>query len=136
MKIALVLASLTFAGIANAQTTVLDPGNGKQYLAAWCGGQSLNEYAVGWNADSTARTMVTVSTRCNGSGRGAKVHVYSTCWIVDFARDGTIVNTQPCVDETATDEAVDVDGAILSNVTVPYISGSQRTGSRAAITIP
>ena len=139
MKTIAVLALLIIAGSANAGTTVLDPGNGRQYLSAWCGGQSINEYAVGWNADSTAKTLVSVSTRCALSGRGGMARTYYTCWYVDFNRDGTIaaqtyLGAYPC---SGTDEVfTDVDGALLYNVIVSYISGSMRTGSRAVITTP
>ena len=136
VKATILLASLLLSGIANAETTVvLNPGPGTQYLAAWCGGQSINEYAIGWLSDSTARTQVVVSARCSSGGRGAKVRTISTCWTVDFDRNGAITNrVQECADEVLPD--TDVDGALLYNVSVIYISGSTRSGVRAAITIP
>jgi uncharacterized repeat protein (TIGR01451 family) len=91
---ALLLAVLmaTFAAQADASTTVLDPGPGTDYLNVWCGGQTVNEIATGFDAAASAVTLVKVGTTCHGSGRGSPNQYYLACWTVTFGRDGNIVS--------------------------------------------
>ena len=140
MKTLLGLLALTVSS-AQAGTLILDPGPGTQYLANWCGGQSINEYAAGFNADSTAHAILEVSARCSSGGRGGSTRTYYACWSLDFDRLGAITNrvyvgNAPCLGKNFGAVFVAVDGAVLSNVSVLYISGSQRYGSRALLTTP
>jgi uncharacterized repeat protein (TIGR01451 family) len=82
----------TFAAMANAATTVLDPGPGTDYLGIWCGGQTENEIATGFDTAANAVTLVKVATTCHGSGRGSPNQYYLACWTVTFAQDGSIVS--------------------------------------------
>ena len=85
-----VLLLTVFAPMANAATTVLDPGPGTDYLGIWCGGQQVNEIATGFDSLGYATTLVKVTTTCHGSGRGSPNQYYLACWTVGFAPDGTI----------------------------------------------
>ncbi len=80
------------APMAHAATIVLDPGPGTDYLSIWCGGQSVNEIATGFDAAGNALTQVRVATTCNGSGRGSRSQHYLACWAVTFGEDGTLLS--------------------------------------------
>jgi hypothetical protein len=84
----LVLAqSFALAGVARADTIVLDPGPGTDYLIYSCGGQQINEVATDFDASGNATTLVTVTTTCPGSGHNSPSHHHLSCWTVSF--DGT-----------------------------------------------
>ncbi len=83
-----------FAAMANAGTTVLEPGPGTDYLGVWCGGQQVNEIATGFDAAANAVTLVKVTTTCHGSGRGSPNQYYLACWTVTFAQDGSIASKE------------------------------------------
>jgi uncharacterized repeat protein (TIGR01451 family) len=79
------------SALSTAGTFVLDPGPGTDYLGVWCGGQTVNEIATGFDAATgNAQTLVKVATTCHGSGRGSPNQYYLACWTVGFARDATI----------------------------------------------
>jgi len=84
--------ALTFASLASGAPIVLDPGPGTDYLGVWCGGQNVNEYAQGFDADDNAVATVEVTTSCHGSGRGSPNHYYIACWAVTFLPDGSILS--------------------------------------------
>lgn len=94
MKILIVmLATLaSYAGLA--ATNVLDPGDGRQYLQNWCGGQQVNEYAEGFNSTGNALAAVKVTTRCSTGGRGTKPRTYLSCWLVTFDDNGAILDQE------------------------------------------
>ncbi|MFN7951369.1 MAG: hypothetical protein U0610_06570 [bacterium] len=83
-----------FASLGRAETRVLDPGPGTDYLSVWCGGQTVNEIATGFDAAANAVTLVKVATTCHGSGRGSPNQYYLACWSVTFADDGIIESKQ------------------------------------------
>lgn len=88
---------LLMAGVsARADSTlVLDPGNGRDYLVYWCGGQGVNEYAEGFDVENAnVIAAVIVTARCNGSGRGARMQYHKACWQVTFDFAGNIVDKQ------------------------------------------
>jgi hypothetical protein len=89
------LLGLTLASHASAATIVLDPGPGTDYLGVWCGGQSVNEYAQGFDAANYAVTAVKVTTSSHGSGRGSPNHYYIACWAVTFFPNGAIQSRSP-----------------------------------------
>lgn len=82
------------ATIALAATTTLDPGDGRQYLANWCGGQSVTEVASGFNDAGNAIAAVKVTTRCSTGGRGTKPRTFLACWLVTFDDTGAILNQE------------------------------------------
>lgn len=88
---AAVLTAALAPAAASAATMVLDPGPGTDYLSIWCGGQKVNEIAAGFDAAGNGRTLVTVETTCNGSGRGSPSSHYLACWTVTFGEDGGIL---------------------------------------------
>jgi hypothetical protein len=89
-------AMLFCAVSARGSTTiVLDPGDGRQYLANWCGGQGVNEYAGGFDSANNAQTAVIVSARCSTGGRGSSPRTYVKCWVVAFDLSGVILSKQP-----------------------------------------
>jgi hypothetical protein len=138
MKTLPALSLLLVSTFAHADERLLDPGAGTQYLAQWCGGQNINEIATGFNADSSASTLVQVSAKCSTGGRGGGTKTYYACWRVDFDRLGQIVDRQhignvPCPETDPSATYTDVDGAVLSTTVVTYISGSQRQGYRAIL---
>jgi hypothetical protein len=90
---ALLAVCLWFATSVYAQGIVLDPGPGTKYLAQWCGGQFVNEYAEGFT-DAGPATTVRVWTSCHGSGRGSKNHYYVACWHVVFDWNGVQLSAQ------------------------------------------
>ncbi len=86
------LASFLLAGVASASTTtIFNPGDSRDYLTNWCGGQSLNEYAEGFTASSTVSTIVRVTTTCSIGGRGTKTRTYVACWRDTFTQGGTLL---------------------------------------------
>jgi hypothetical protein len=92
----LVAMLLTFAATAAlAATTVLDPGDGRQYLQYWCGGQQVNEYAQGFDEAGNSLAAVKVTTRCSTGGRGTKPRTYLACWLVTYDDSGAITNQEP-----------------------------------------
>lgn len=120
MKLA-IIAFLAFGSISHATTTtVLNPGDGKNYLGVWCGGQTVNEYALGFNDQGNADTLVKVTTRCAGSGRGAKSRTYVTCTKVTFQLDGTIVNKQAVNSGSYLQGSTPVECAIPYDVNAAY----------------
>ena len=89
------LAAVLFSSGALADALVLDPGDGRQYLANWCGGQRVDEIATGFTRDGLAMANVAVSTRCGtGTGRLRKARKYEACWTVTFAADGQRVSKE------------------------------------------
>lgn len=85
MKRMLLLGLILATTQAMAETSiVLNPGNGRDYLLYWCGGQSVQEYADGFDTAGNAVTTVIVSASCNGSGRASRNHYYKTCSRVTF----------------------------------------------------
>jgi hypothetical protein len=94
MKILVTMFLALTATAAFAATTVLDPGDGRQYLQNWCGGQLVNEYAQGFDEASNALTAVKVTTRCSTGGRGTKPRTYLACWLVTFDGQGAIINQE------------------------------------------
>lgn len=90
--IAILIALASYAVLA--ATTVLDPGDGRQYLQNWCGGQKVNEYAQGFNDTGNALAAVKVTTRCSTGGRGTKPRTFFSCWLVTFDDNGTILNQE------------------------------------------
>ena len=90
----MVAVAMLLATTAKAATTVLDPGPGTDYLGIWCGGQTENEIATGFDAAANAVTLVKVSTTCHGSGRGSPNQYYLACWTVTFAPDGGILSKE------------------------------------------
>ena len=137
MKVLLLALSLLSAP-ALADTFILDPGPGTLYLARWCGGQSIDEVATGFNAGGTANVVLRVSARCSTGGRGTHPKTYTAVWSVTFFRDGEIAYALPGgtwpADPLAT--FTDTDGALLSTTTVYYVSGSARYGYRAVLSTP
>lgn len=89
-----ILALATISAHADTQT-VLNPGNGRDYLIYWCGGQTINEYAAGYDESGNAKTVVVVQTRCNGSGRGSRNRYHKTCTEVMFDLSGAIISKGP-----------------------------------------
>ncbi|MGH8265034.1 MAG: hypothetical protein ACRETU_13900 [Steroidobacterales bacterium] len=89
-----ILVAVTSSYAALAATTVLDPGDGRQYLQNWCGGQTVNEYAQGFNDTGNALAAVKVTTRCSTGGRGTKPRTYLACWMVTFDDNGAILNQE------------------------------------------
>jgi hypothetical protein len=86
---ALILIAALISTAAEAQSvTVLNPG--KPYLAQSCGGQTVNEYANGLNPLTAG---VTVTTRCNGSGRGSKSRSYINCYLMQFGLEGDRISS-------------------------------------------
>lgn len=92
----ILLASIVLAAITSRadNLTVLNPGDSRQYLGVWCGGQTMNEFALGFSNQLNAETLVRVTTRCPGSGRGAKTRTHFSCTKVTFQQDGTILAKQ------------------------------------------
>jgi len=140
---------------ANAATLVLNPGDGKQYLANWCGGQKIDEIAEGFNVDATISTIVKVQTTCSTGGRGSVPKTFMACWRVTFSRDGAIVNQEflnsgswrrgsPSVQCAASYDVdaffVDIDGANLYTVLIPLINHPYQStysdGYRAVLETP
>jgi hypothetical protein len=80
------------AAFAHADTLVLDPGPGTDYLTQWCGGQTESEIATGFDASSNALTLVQVATTCPGSGHSSPNQHYLACWTVSFDLSGVIVS--------------------------------------------
>lgn len=136
---AILLAFLLCASSAFAQS-VLDPGPGTDYLAASCGGQTINEYAAGFDAAGMPTAVVRVQTSCHGSGRAAKNHYYFTCARVTFDWNGAKLSQElinaggwlqgqayvPCdaaIDPLATFEWTDADGNLWTMVTAVFPNG-------------
>lgn len=94
MKLLIVTTLALMAGAALAATTVLDPGDGRQYVQNWCGGQQVNEYAQGFDEAAKAIAAVKVTTRCSTGGRGTKPRTYLACWLVTFDDTGTVINQE------------------------------------------
>jgi hypothetical protein len=139
-------AVLLFASSAFAQSVVLDPGPGTNYLATSCGGQTVNEYAAGFDAAGMPTAVVRVQTSCHGSGRAAKNHYYFTCARITFDWNGIKLSQElinaggwiqgqayvPCdvvIDPLATFDWLDADG----NVVGTLITGGFPNGYRAAL---
>jgi len=84
----LITCALMYAATAFTQTA-LDPTQSgaypayPAYLAVSCGGVRLSVLEESGNV-----AMVSATTNCNGSGRGAKVKHYLACWRVATASDG------------------------------------------------
>lgn len=91
MKTLAAAALALTAAAALAASAVLDPGDGRQYLQNWCGGQQVNEYAHGFDGAGNSLTAVEVTTRCSTGGRGTKPRTYLACWLVTFDDTGTVV---------------------------------------------
>ena len=139
MKTAIALLALSLAAChAQADTLMLDIGPGTDYNSHWCGGQTINAVADGWNGDGTAQVYVQVSARCSTGGRGTTPKTYTSCWNITIDRDSTISSkvVSGCTMPDPSVVYVDTDGALLSTSKVVYYSGSQRTGYRAFRTIP
>ncbi|HZC82477.1 MAG TPA: hypothetical protein VE222_12325 [Nitrospiraceae bacterium] len=128
MKVLIALLAL-IPTWALANTTVLEPGDGQNYMLNRCGYQIVNEYATNFDG-VTATVTVDVFTNCPGSGRGAKNRRYRECAVVTFDMYGnrtSITTTQiktwrqgdPAlycdVDPEATFEA---DGTVLGTLLV------------------
>ena len=94
MRLLIVTTLALMAGAALAAATVLDPGDGRQYLQNWCGGQQVNEYAQGFDEAGKAIAAVKVTTRCSTGGSGTKPRTYLACWLVTFDDTGTIINQE------------------------------------------
>lgn len=96
MKHLILMSAIVFAAVlARAEELiVLNPGSGLKYMANWCGGQSVNEYANGFDVNGNPTAVVVVGTSCHGSGRGSKNHYYRSCSISTFDLDGTLLSIQ------------------------------------------
>lgn len=145
MKVFLFTALMaTFGVSASAETTVLDPGNGRQYLVNWCGGQTVTEVAEGFTEAGNALTAVKVTTRCSTGGRGARVRTFLACWLVTFDDNGTIidkefVNSASWLQgQPAHTCAVAMDASAVytreDGMTLSTIAPHQPVGSRAVLT--
>lgn len=99
ITIAAVLGFLAFCVNCIAQTA-LDPTQGgaypayPSYLGVSCGGVHLAVREERTNDDGTVDAMVQATTRCGGSGRGARVRAYLACWDVTFASDRYAINNR------------------------------------------
>jgi hypothetical protein len=135
---ALLAAALALPALA--ATTMLDPGDGRQYLAQWCGGQDIQNVATGFT-NHQAATLLEVSARCSTGGRGGGQRTYRACWVVSYALDGTIayrekLSDAECVFPDGSSEPYELEGYMLFTATIWYISGSRRSGPRAFLTTP
>lgn len=141
----LLIAILMFSSNVFAQS-VLDPGPGTDYMVQWCGGQTVNEYAEGFDSAGMPTTIVRVQTICNGSGRGSRSTYYFSCSRVTFDWTGAKINQEfinsgswlrgrayiPCdavTDPLATFDYVDANG----NVTGTLSTGLFPSGYRATL---
>jgi len=145
-KFLVLLSALLVGAAADASTTtVLDPGSGLQYLASWCGGQSIGETAEGFDAVGNPTTVVRVQTSCHGSGRGSPNQYHFACWRVTFAASGVIVGQEflngggwrqgqpsvPCAvttDASAVYSSQDAAGDVLATLST--------SGGRAQLELP
>lgn len=145
MKILLALTALLLAASANAAPRVLDPGPGGDYLGVWCGGQKVNEWGMGFDANGNVVTRVRVTTTCHGSGRGAPNIYYQTCETVTFMPNGAILSKTDRVYSSGrhiTSCAADVDAAAVytrrdaaGNVLATLSTTLGATGYRAVLEI-
>jgi hypothetical protein len=135
---ALLAAALALPTLAD--TTMLDPGDGRLYLAQWCGGQDIQNVATGF-MDHQATTLLQVSARCSTGGRGGAQKTYRACWLVNYALDGTIayrekLSDAECVFPDTSSEPYELEGYLLFTASIWYVSGSRRSGPRAFLTTP
>lgn len=86
------LAALAVTAAVAGATTVLEPGDGRQYLRNWCGGQQMNEFARGFDHAGKGTAAIRVTATCSTGGRGTKPRTYFACWLVTFADTGAIVH--------------------------------------------
>lgn len=94
MKTWTLMICALFSTIAAAATTTLEPGDGRQYLENWCGGQKVTEVAEGFTDAGNALAAVKVTTTCSTGGRGAKPRTFLACWLVTFDDAGAILDQE------------------------------------------
>lgn len=144
-RIAIATVLACFALLARAQTiTVLNPGPGTSYMATSCGGQSVNAVAEDFNDSGQPVTLVTVSTRCGLSGRGAKSRNYLTCARVTYSVNGLSIVGKEIIasgswlagsPSTVFCPAADA-GAVYIRDAAMLSTSSFPSGSRAVLTQP
>lgn len=87
------LIGLMAAISTHASTIVLEPGDGRQYLIYWCGGQGVNEYAEGFDTQgANVLTALIVTARCSSGGRGARNRYHKACWQLTYDLSGVLVD--------------------------------------------
>src|SRR5882672_6332440 len=94
MKIIVAMLFTLTSCVVFAATSVLDPGDGRQYLQNWCGAQTVSEDAQGFNDTGNTLAAVKVTTRCATGGRGTRPRPFLSCWLVTFDDNGAILNQE------------------------------------------